>query len=165
MSTERHPPAAAVILAEDEALVRLTAADELREEGGFKVIETSNADEALTVLEANPGVRAVVTDVEMPGSMDGYTLARIVRRGWPQVGVVITSGRAMPEDGMLPFGALFIAKPYRPAALIEAVNAVLQEIAPEAPSAPVMPAMTVNGSRMGNGLEGGLAQPLAGPEE
>jgi CheY-like chemotaxis protein len=66
-----------VLLAEDEALFRTMAADVLRQEGGSKVVEVVNADEALTVLEATFDVRAIVTDVEMPGSLDGFALARV----------------------------------------------------------------------------------------
>ena len=65
-----------VLLAEDETLVRMVAAEMLREEGSFNVIEAADADQALTVLEATTNVQALVTDVEMPGSLDGFTLAR-----------------------------------------------------------------------------------------
>jgi CheY-like chemotaxis protein len=82
-----------VLLVEDEALVRMMAADVLREEGGFKVVEAADADEALTVLDATADVRALVTDVEMPGSLDGFTLARVVKQAWPQIGIVVTSGQ------------------------------------------------------------------------
>ena len=74
-----------ILLVEDEALVRMFAADLLREEAGFKVIEAVDADEALTVLEAGPDVHALVTDVEMPGTLDGFTLARLVHKAWPSV--------------------------------------------------------------------------------
>jgi CheY-like chemotaxis protein len=56
------------------------AADVLREDGGLKVIEVINADEILTALEATADIRALVTDVEMPGSLDGFTLARVVKQ-------------------------------------------------------------------------------------
>ena len=81
-----------VLLAEDATLVRMVAAEMLREEGSFKVIEAADADQALTVLEAKTNVRALVTDVEMPGSLDGFTLARLVRQAWPHIGIVVTSG-------------------------------------------------------------------------
>jgi CheY-like chemotaxis protein len=111
-----------VLLVEDEALVRMMAADVLREEGGFKVVEAADADEALTVLDATADVRALVTDVEMPGSLDGFTLARVVKQAWPQIGIVVTSGRMAPGPKDLPSGALFMPKPYRPADLLAAVR-------------------------------------------
>lgn len=68
----------------------------------FRVIEAVNADEALTLLEARPDVRAIVTDVEMPGSLNGFTFARVVHKAWPQIGIVIMSGRQGPGDEDLP---------------------------------------------------------------
>src|SRR5215212_11365532 len=129
-----------VLLVEDEALLRMFAADVLREEGPFKVIEAASADEALTVLEATAAdVRAVVTDVEMPGPLDGFTFTRIVKQAWPHVGVVVVSGRKAPSPNDLPEQAHFITKPYRPAALVEAVRSVLAPepiLLPETPPAP-----------------------------
>jgi CheY-like chemotaxis protein len=158
-----------VLLVEDEALVRMMAADVLREEGGFKVVEVVNADEALTVLEATADVRAFVTDVEMPGSLDGFTLARVVKQAWPHIGIVVTSGRMAPGPKELPSGALFIPKPYRPADLVAAVRTVLPsdqtEIPAEAP-VPVLPsAIKIIQLHTGIGAAGGLAQPLPEPEE
>jgi CheY-like chemotaxis protein len=158
-----------VLLIEDEALVRMMAADVLREEGGFKVVEAVNADEALTVLEATADVRALVTDVEMPGSLDGFTLARVVKQAWPHVGIVVTSGRMAPGPKELPSGALFIPKPYRPADLIAAVQTVLPSHQTEIPAealVPVLPsAVKISQLHTGVGAAGGLAQPPPEPEE
>jgi CheY-like chemotaxis protein len=158
-----------VLLVEDEALVRMMAADVLRDEGGFKVVEAANVDEALTVLEATEDVRALVTDVEMPGSLDGFTLARVVKQAWPQIGIVVTSGRMAPGPKDLPSGALFMPKPYRPADLLAAVRTVLPsgqtEIPAEAP-VPVLPsAVKISQLHTGIGTAGGLAQPLLEPDE
>jgi CheY-like chemotaxis protein len=158
-----------VLLVEDEALVRMIAADVLREEGGFKVVEAANADEALTVLEATADVRALVTDVEMPGSLDGFTLARVVKQAWSHVGIVVTSGRMAPGPKDLPSGALFIPKPCTPTALVAAVRTVLpsdQVGIPAEISVPVLPtAIKVSQLHTGIGAAGGLAQPLPEPEE
>jgi two-component system, response regulator PdtaR len=158
-----------VLLVEDEALVRMMAADVLREEGGFKVVEVVNAEEALTVLEATADVRALVTDVEMPGSLDGFTLARVVKQAWPHIGIVVTSGRMAPGSNDLPSGALFVPKPYRPAALVTAVRAVLptdQTASPvDAPVSVLPAAVKISQPHTGIGAAGGLAQPLPEPEE
>jgi CheY-like chemotaxis protein len=72
--------------------------DALREEGNFRVIEAAYADEALTLLEtAWDSVRVLITDVEMPGSMDGFTFTRVVRKAWPHIGLVVVSGRMRPD--------------------------------------------------------------------
>ena len=158
-----------VLLVEDEALVRMMAADVLREEGGFKVVEAADADEALTVLDATEDVRALVTDVEMPGSLDGFTLARVVKQAWPHIGIVVTSGRMAPGPKDLPLGALFMPKPYRPADLLAAVRTVLPsdqtEIPAEAPVAVLPSAVKISQLHTGIGVAGGLAQPLREPDE
>jgi CheY-like chemotaxis protein len=59
--------AARVLVVEDEALVRLSAREEI-EAAGFKVYEANNADEAIRLLEANSDIELVFTDVDMPGS-------------------------------------------------------------------------------------------------
>jgi CheY-like chemotaxis protein len=84
-----------VLVVEDETLMRMFMADFL-DEAGFKVFEAVTADEALTVLQARPDVQVVVTDIEMPGTMNDLELTRVVRKRWPGVGVVISSGRALP---------------------------------------------------------------------
>jgi CheY-like chemotaxis protein len=165
-----------VLLVEDEALLRMFAADILREEGQFKVVEAASADEALTVLEAMAeDVRAIITDVEMPGALDGFTFCRIVRQAWPPIGVVVVSGRAAPGPDGLPLGTRFLSKPYRPAELVGATRAVLAPAAilpsesPPAPlrtSAPVLPeAIKINQPHTDIGSAGGLAQPLQKPEK
>jgi len=116
---------ATVLLVEDEVLVRLALADMLSS-GGFTVIPVSDAAEALHVLEAIPGIDAVVTDVEMGrGSINGFQLARQV---WEErrIGVVVASGRAAPTEGELPDGVHFIAKPVHRGTLICLVEALLE---------------------------------------
>jgi CheY-like chemotaxis protein len=165
-----------VLLVEDEALLRMFTADVLREEGEFKVIEAASADEALKVLEATAkDVQAVVTDVETPGRLDGFTLSRIVKQAWPHIGIVVVSGRAAPGHAGLPDGAKFLTKPYVPSELIEAVRSVLPPAPlqlPEHPpaaarvSAPILPAaLKISQPHTGTGSAGGLAQPLSQPEE
>lgn len=124
MNTHQDDQSVVVLLAEDEAPVRMMAADVLREQGGFKVVAVVDADEALTVLEATTDVRALVADAEMPGSLDGFSLARVVKQAWPHIGIVVTSGTMAPGPQELPPSALFIPRPYRPAELIAAVREV-----------------------------------------
>jgi len=109
-----------ILLVEDEPLVRLVAADMLME-AHFRVIEAVDAEEALTVLKAGVTVDAVFSDVEMPPGMNGYELAWQIHRHWPQVGILIASGREWPRDNDLPPGARFLAKPYSHASLLSHV--------------------------------------------
>lgn len=63
-----------VLLVEDEPLVRLTQVDILRE-AGFWVLEAADADEAFEMLRGRGDVSVVLTDVDMPGSLDGFEFA------------------------------------------------------------------------------------------
>jgi CheY-like chemotaxis protein len=114
-----------ILVVEDEALVRMTLVDVL-DDAGFKVIEAAHADEALRVLKAVSDIQAVVTDVEMPrGSINGFELARRVRDDRQDIGVLIASGRAAPQPGDLPDGALFIGKPVHPGTLVRLLKTLL----------------------------------------
>jgi two-component system, response regulator PdtaR len=81
--------------------VRMFASDFL-DEAGFKVFEVVNADEALAVLTARPDVQATMTDIEMPGSMNGIELAKVVRERWPGMRTILTSGRSNPGPTICP---------------------------------------------------------------
>jgi CheY-like chemotaxis protein len=117
-----------VLLVEDEPLVRTLQVDILRD-ADFWVLEAQDADEAFEVLKRRPDVRAVLTDVDMPGSLDGFEFARLVAQGWPKVGVLVISGKTAPEPGDLPPNARFAAKPVRPDDLVETLRSVMAEVA------------------------------------
>jgi CheY-like chemotaxis protein len=110
-----------VLVVEDEFLIRMHAA-EMIAEAGFDVVEASNADEAVAVLESRLDIAVVFTDVQMPGSMDGLKLARAVRDRWPPIHIVATSGLVDVRTGDLPDGGRFLAKPYSPAQIIGALR-------------------------------------------
>ena len=78
------------MIVEDDVLVRMMLADELR--NTYTVIEAATAHEALTILEGGTSVNLVLTDVKMPGSIDGVTLARTIRSEYPLIKIVIWSG-------------------------------------------------------------------------
>jgi CheY-like chemotaxis protein len=113
-----------VLLVEDEPLVRLTQVDILKE-SEFWVVEAQDADEAFELLKARPEIDAILTDVNMPGSMDGFEFARLVRQGWPEVAVLVISGKTGPGPGDLPPNATFLHKPIMPDDLIAALQDVM----------------------------------------
>jgi CheY-like chemotaxis protein len=100
-----------VLVVEDENLTRMYAMD-MVEEAGFEAIAASDADEAIRILESRTDIRAVFTDIQMPGSMDGLRLARVVRKRWPPVALIVTSGQMNVQDTELPVGGRFVRKPY-----------------------------------------------------
>ena len=84
-----------VLLVEDEVLTRLMLADELRSQG-LQVLEASNADEALTVLQSSLPVHLLFTDIRMPGEMDGVALAKFAHARFPGIKSIIGSS-GQPE--------------------------------------------------------------------
>ena len=110
-----------VVLVVEDFLIRMHAA-EMIEEAGFEVVEASNADEAVAILEARLDIAVVFTDIQMPGSMDGLKLARAVRDRWPPIHIVATSGLVDVRIGDLPNGGRFLPKPYSPAQVIGALR-------------------------------------------
>jgi CheY-like chemotaxis protein len=111
----------AVLIVEDESLVRLGAVRSI-EEAGFEVIEAANADEAIRILESRSDIRVVFTDIHMPGSMDGLKLAHAVRNRWPPIKIIVTSGRSQVSEQDLPEGGLFFAKPYEPTKITDTIR-------------------------------------------
>ena len=79
-----------VLLVEDEVLIRLMVADELRGQG-LQVLEASNADEAIAILESSLPVHLLFTDVRMPGPIDGIALAKLAQARFPQLKLIIAS--------------------------------------------------------------------------
>jgi FixJ family two-component response regulator len=117
----------AVLVVDDETLVRmdLTA---ILQHAGFDVEEASNADEALSKLNGgNYRLGALVTDVQMPGAMNGYGLAKYVHERFPEAAIVVVSGVVRPFPGDMPPNATFLAKPVSPHTLVDAINYALAE--------------------------------------
>jgi CheY-like chemotaxis protein len=107
-----------VLVVEDEALVRMLAVD-IFNGAGFQVVEAADAEEALEFLGALSAVHLLFTDINMPGAIDGLTLAHRVAAEWPHVGIIIASGRGIPDPDALPAGSRFHTKPYDPARLLD----------------------------------------------
>lgn len=118
-------PPSTVLLVEDEPLIRLFVA-ELLEESGFKVMEASNATEALVLLEAGLEVNVLLTDVDMPNGCNGFELAHKVHKLWPEAEILIMSGRQWPAEGDLPLGAAFLAKPCPNEAIVSHVHSAAE---------------------------------------
>ena len=112
-----HSPT--VLVVDDEPLLRMDVAATL-EEAGCHVLEAANADEALRMMESVAHVDLVVTDVQMPGSMDGLQLSAALHARWPDTEVMVTSGRIQPRAHELPPNVRFLAKPYPPYKLADA---------------------------------------------
>lgn len=111
MGQKSHLTPQVVLVAEDELLLRMSAADLLEREG-YEVVEAGNATEAIRILEGRDDVRILFTDIQMPGGLDGLALAKLVHERWPEVLLLVTSGGVQVTDEELPDHGRFLPKPY-----------------------------------------------------
>ena len=103
-------PTLTVLVVDDEPLIRIELADVLSDIG-YTVLEAATPAAAIVLLEAHPEISAVITDLNMPGDMDGIALAHVVRKRWPPCALIMVSGQLRPADGELPLGMRFLSKP------------------------------------------------------
>src|ERR1700737_1145603 len=100
----------AILVVEDEMLLRMRAVD-MVEDAGFTPIEAINADDALAILESRSDIELLFTDIQMPGSMDGLKRAYAVREGWPLIKIILVSGQLKLTDDDKPADSRFFGKP------------------------------------------------------
>ena len=120
-SVDARKPAA-VLVVEDEPLVGIYLTAVLGQ-SGFDVIVATNGEEALA-LAKREDVCAVVSDVAMPGPINGFELARRLNSSSPQTGVILVSGVMKPTDHPLPRGVRFVTKPVKASTLLRLVREV-----------------------------------------
>ncbi|MBB3298857.1 response regulator [Rhizobium anhuiense] len=101
----------AVLVVEDEPLLMMMAVDVV-EAVGLEALEATNADDAVLILERRSDIAIVLTEVEVPGTMDGLALAALVRERWPLIEIVVVSGRVTIGREGLPERGVFFSKPY-----------------------------------------------------
>ena len=111
----------AVLVVEDEPLVRLDAMD-LVTDSGLSVYGAPDAATAITMLERHADIRILLADIEMPGAMNGLKLAHAVRERWPDVVILIASGNRGVLKGDMPDRAVFFLKPYAPSAIMQCLR-------------------------------------------
>ena len=110
-----------ILVVEDEPLVRALVVDALEDED-FVVVEAPTGDVAVRVLQARSDIAVVLTDVDMPGEIDGFQLARIAREMYPQVVVIVVSGGVRSGFSGTAPDARFVSKPYTPRLIIHMIR-------------------------------------------
>jgi CheY-like chemotaxis protein len=113
---------AGILVVEDEVLIRATIAEQLRRTG-YSVIEAANAHEAVELLRNRFEVKLIISDIRMPGSLDGVGLARLVHNEFPGVKVILTAAHLTEVDWVEHDG--FFHKPHDPAQLIAHVRTLI----------------------------------------
>jgi two-component system, response regulator PdtaR len=115
-----------VLIVEDDVLLQLYFQEEL-ETLGWKTILAGSTIQAMDeIRDQSEKIAVVVTDVEMPGTRSGLTLANQVRFGWPEIGVVVVSGSQRPRPSDLPQGVAFYSKPLGAETLLTAIDDAIQ---------------------------------------
>ena len=110
-----------ILTVEDEFLVSENLG-RLLTEAGHDVISTADADEAIEVLESRNDIRVVITDINMPGSMDGLRLAALIRGRWPPIKLIVATGAGKPSEELMPARSQFVPKPHVPQDVLAAVR-------------------------------------------
>jgi CheY-like chemotaxis protein len=105
-------PSITVLAVEDQPLILMEIVGELQARG-FLVLEAPNAADAMTILLGRTDIQVLLTDVDMPGEMDGLGLAAEVRQQWPGIKIIIVSGQLDTLKQQMPVGSRFFNKPYR----------------------------------------------------
>jgi CheY-like chemotaxis protein len=118
---------ARILVIDDQPSVRL-GVREILEDAGYEVTEAASADEAMPLLTDGKTAEAIVTDINMPGTLDGLELARMVDGLMPEIAIVIMSGKQLPRREDLPLKATFVAKPFSASMLLQGVAKALVEV-------------------------------------
>jgi CheY-like chemotaxis protein len=119
-----------ILVVDDEVLVRLPISEYLRQ-CGYRVLEAANADEALTILQKGGDVQVdvVLSDIEMPGSIEGFGLSKWIRANRPGINVVLVSTpqRATNAAAELCASGASLQKPYEPKIVLQRIKKLLAE--------------------------------------
>jgi CheY-like chemotaxis protein len=115
VSEEALHPRQVILVVEDEILIRMVVADYLRN-CGYRVIEAASADEAMVILQhLEIDVEIILSDVEMPGSMDGFQLSKWLRTNRPGIDVILTGSVSRATEAAAELcDSGSIPKPYEP---------------------------------------------------
>ena len=106
-----------ILILEDDELVRLLVAEELRDEG-WEVIEARTEQEALAVFSSRPEIATVVTDITLKGEAGGLRVVAAIREARPGCRIIVASGDSAPVPNVE-----FLAKPYQPSDLVALLRA------------------------------------------
>lgn len=113
-----------VLVVEDEMMLRMRVVD-MVEDAGYVPVEAVDADEAMSILQARSDIALMVTDVQMPGSMNGLQLAHVVHERWPPIKIILASGQLKLSGSEIPVDSRFFGKPLQSAEIIAEMRDML----------------------------------------
>jgi CheY-like chemotaxis protein len=110
-----------ILIVEDEVLTS-EYLEFVLEKAGYEAIPAGSAEEAIAALEHRDDVDLVITDVNLPGGLNGLQMAALVRDRWPAINIIVVTGYSAPRSDEIPLGSLFVPKPYSAQKMMEAVR-------------------------------------------
>ena len=110
-----------ILVVEDDAIIRMSSVAAL-EDAGFRVFEAQNSADALEMMAAHDEIEILLTDVRMPGSMDGLALVARTQKDYPAIRAIVISGNATAEQACNAGASGFVAKPYLPVTIVRAIH-------------------------------------------
>lgn len=119
----RESDRAVVLFVEDQPMVRFTTTAQLTD-AGFSVIATASGEEALELLNSDRRIDVLLTDLRLPGPVDGWDIAERARQLRPDLPVIYASAYSYVTPRQVP-GSLMLDKPYPPEALLDALDTLL----------------------------------------
>ena len=108
-----------VLVVEDEAIIRMETVQMIKD-AGYTALDAPNTNEAITILKKRRDIRAVFTEIRVPGHLNGVELARTIAERWPLIRLIVTSGVAKVDN--FPADWRYIPKPYDEAQVIAALR-------------------------------------------
>jgi CheY-like chemotaxis protein len=124
MTLDRSRIPAVILIVEDEMMLRMRAVD-MVEDAGYTPVEAVDADGAVAILESRSDIALMVTDIQMPGSMDGLGLAHAVRERWPSIKIIVVSGQLRQPNIDLPADSRFFGKPLEAVEMIAQMRSII----------------------------------------
>ena len=116
-----------MLVVENEAVIRMETVQMIKD-AGYAVLDASDTSEAMKILEGRRDIRAVFTEIRVPGHRNGMELGHIIAERWPLVRLIMTSG--VPKTHDFPADWRYIPKPYDGAQLTAALSALVVQHPP-----------------------------------
>jgi DNA-binding NtrC family response regulator len=111
-----------VLVVENESIIRMETVQMIKD-ADYAVLDVSNTNEAMKILEDRRDIRAVFTEIRVPGHRNGMELGRAVAERWPLVRLIMTSG--VPKTDDFPADWRYVRKPYDGAQIAAVLHALI----------------------------------------
>jgi CheY-like chemotaxis protein len=122
MTSEQRQPA--VLLVEDHSPLLALIVEQFQE-AGFRAVWAGTGEDAMWLMESEPRLEVLVTDIRLPGTLDGWDVAERFRALKPAAPVVYTTGYGEMMERPVR-NSIFVKKPYRPAEIVAKIQQLIE---------------------------------------